>query len=77
MKPRRFVTLPSVELVVRLMPAQVRDHLLAIAEAAEWNAANSEAPGSPQAADQADIAAILRRAAADIETAGRANWKDK
>jgi hypothetical protein len=42
MKPRRFVALEKVEIAVRLTPAQVRDHLLLLAESALWNSANSE-----------------------------------
>jgi hypothetical protein len=75
MKPRRFVQLPNVELVIRLTPAQVRDHLLAIAEAALYNSTNSEDLGFPQQRDQEAIARICKHAAQDIEAAGRENWK--
>lgn len=74
-KPRRFVSLQNVELVVRLTPAQVRNHLLSIAEAALWNAANSEEQGSPQQRDQESIAWICNRAVQAIDAAARENWK--
>jgi hypothetical protein len=74
-KPRRFVSLQDVELVVRLTPAQVRDHLLAIAEAALWNSANSEEQGTPQQRDQEVIARLCKHAAQGIEAADRENWK--
>lgn len=76
MKPRRFALLQNVELVIRLTPAQVRDHLLSVAEAALWNSANSEDVSTPQHHDQESIARICKRAAQDIETAIKRIGKD-
>ena len=76
-KPRRFVTLEKVEVAIRLTPAQVRDHLLLIAESALWNSANSEEAGTPQQRDQEAIARICKHAAQDIEAACKENWKNR
>jgi hypothetical protein len=76
MKPRRYMTLPGVEVVIRLTPAQLRDHLLALAEAALWNMANSEEPGTPQHRDQETFARELKRCAQAVDEQCKLNWKD-
>lgn len=74
MKPRRHVTLQNVEVIVRLTPAQLRDHLLALAEAALWNSVNSEEPDSPQRQDQETFARVLKSAAQKIESECKEHW---
>lgn len=76
-KNRRFAQLScGTEVVVRLTPAQLRDHLLLLAETALWNVANSEELGSPQQKDQETFARELKRCAQTIEQECKEHWKD-
>lgn len=72
---RRYVRLAGVEVVVRLTPAQLRDHLLALAEAALWNSIHSEEDGSPQQGDQEVFARELKHAAQTIEDECKRTWE--
>lgn len=77
MKTRRFAQLPyGTEIVIRLTLAQLRDHLLLLAEAALWNSTNSEEAGSPQQKDQETFARELRRCAQTIEQECKEHWRD-
>jgi hypothetical protein len=75
-KLRRYVVMRDVELIVRLTPASVREHLLAIVETAAWNAANSELAGSPQQKEQEVFASVLKAAAQEIESECAKHWKE-
>ena len=73
-KVRKYAVLNGVEVIVRLTPASLRDHLLALAEAAKWNAANSEEPGSNSQKDQTMMATQLETCANLIQELNKVIW---